>query len=161
MTRADEADEARLAEIAGRLADGIEAALPGWVRRCVQARCESAGVALTDELDGATDAAASRCREQVAPAVRALLSADLDEQRSTPLTLLRAAVVHPTEVLERAGVPPVQRDEFEVRSFPADRYALAPASFADLDPDLAELGLVWGAAKAHVHLARRRLEGRR
>lgn len=160
MTRADEADEARLAEIAGMLADGIEAALPDWVRRCVHTRCESAGVQRTDELEAATEAAAQRCRDQVAPAVHALLSADLDEQRSTPLTLLRAAVVHPTEVLDGAGVPPVQRDEFEVRSFPADRYALAPASFADLDPDLAELGLVWGAAKAHVHLARRRLEGR-
>jgi hypothetical protein len=40
-------------------------------------------------------------------------------------------------------------------------YDLTPASFADVDPALHEPGLVWGAAKAHVHLARRRREGRR
>ena len=34
-----------------------------------------------------------------------------------------------------------------------------PASFADLDPTLAELGLRWGAAKAHVVLRRRREGG--
>ena len=40
-------DEARLAELALRLADGIVAALPGWVARCVAAR--SAGVVLDDD----------------------------------------------------------------------------------------------------------------
>ena len=35
-------------------------------------------------------------------------------------------------------------------------YDLAPANFADVDPALAEPGLLWGAAKAHVHLARHR-----
>ena len=47
------------------------------------------------------------------------------------------------------------------RAFPDDVYDLAPASFADVDPALHEPGLVWGAAKAHVHLARRRRDGRR
>ena len=36
-----------------------------------------------------------------------------------------------------------------------------PATFADLDPDLGSAGIAWGAAKAHVILARRRSEGRR
>jgi hypothetical protein len=40
-------------------------------------------------------------------------------------------------------------------------YDLSPAAFADLDPSLREPGLTWGAAKAHVHLARRRREGLR
>ena len=43
----------------------------------------------------------------------------------------------------------------------ASLYDLSPASFADLAPALKEPGLVWGAAKAHVHLSRRRAEGRR
>ena len=46
-------------------------------------------------------------------------------------------------------------------SFPDDPYDLTPGSFADVDPSLHEPGLVWGAAKAHVVLARRRREGRR
>jgi hypothetical protein len=48
-----------------------------------------------------------------------------------------------------------------MRSFPDDVYDLTPASFADVDPALHEPGLVWGAAKAHVHLARRRRQGKR
>ena len=53
------------------------------------------------------------------------------------------------------------RDEVAVRQFPDDVYDLVPASFAEVDPELHEPGLVWGAAKAHVHLARRRSEGAR
>ena len=85
----------------------------------------------------------------------------MDEQRTGPLAVIRTAVRYPTEVLAAAGVGPVQRDEFAERSFPDDVYDLAPASFADLDPALHEPGLVWGAAKAHVVLARRRAEGKR
>ena len=43
--------------------------------------------------------------------------------------------------------------------FPDDDYDLSPATFADIDESLHEPGLVWGAAKAHVVLTRRR--GRR
>ena len=78
-----------------------------------------------------------------------------------PLALVRQAVPYPTEVLRSAGVPPVARDEFAARQFPDDDYDLAPTSFAELDPELHEPGLVWGAAKAHVHLARRRAAGQR
>ena len=61
-----------------------------------------------------------------------------------------------TQVLDAEGVAPVARDPFAQRQTPDDAYDLTPASFADIDPGLAEPGLVWGAAKAHVHLARRR-----
>ena len=89
------------------------------------------------------------------PRIRTLLSMDLDEQATNPLALLRSAVRYPTEVLAAHGVPPVDRDEFAVRAFPDDVYDLSPASFGDVHPDLHEPGLVWGAAKAHVHLQRR------
>ena len=68
---------------------------------------------------------------------------------------------HATDVLASAGARPVARDEFSARHFPDDVYDLTPASFADVDPALHEPGLVWGAAKAHVHLTRRCREGRR
>jgi hypothetical protein len=64
-------------------------------------------------------------------------------------------------VLAAAGVPPVGRDEVARRLHPDDDYDLTPASFADISPELHEPGLVWGAAKAHVVLARRRREGLR
>jgi hypothetical protein len=61
---------------------------------------------------------------------------------------VRSAVREPTAVLEDIGVPSVVRDEFEERSFPDDRYGLAPRAFADLDETLGPLQLVWGLAKA-------------
>jgi hypothetical protein len=158
----DPADAAALAEHAGRLADGIEAALPAWVERVVsmrwrQWRDEDPPPAL---LAAAAEAGRS-ARDDVVPRLRELLAADVDAQWTNPLSLARAAVVHPTRVLGDAGVPPVQRDEHAERLFPDDRYDLSPAAFADLDPGLHEPGLLWGAAKAHVVLARRRREGRR
>lgn len=158
---AERTDDQQLALYAGELADLIEASLAGWVRRCVQRRCMDTGVAVDDALDRAIATAGDRCRDEVAPAVRALLMTDIDAQTTTPLSLLRVAVRYPTEVLAAVGVAPVERDEFARRAFPADVYALAPAKFADVDEQLAEPGLIWGAAKAHVHLSRRREEGLR
>jgi len=142
-------------EHARALAEAIEAALPGWVERSV-ARTLRAG---NDEVAPAVMAAAAeagrRAREEVGPRVRALLEADIDEQRTTPLSVLRSAVSHPTAVLRQADVPPVERDEAQARLFPDDVYDLTPATFADVDPALAEVGLTWGAAKAFAHLRRR------
>jgi hypothetical protein len=63
---------------------------------------------------------------------------------------VRGAVREPSVVLEDAGIPAVVRDEFEERSFPDDRYGLAPRTFADLDDALGPVQLVWGLAKAAV-----------
>lgn len=144
-------------EQAAALADAIEAALPSWVERSV-ARVMTAW---KGEVDRATrDAAAEAGRQaadEVGPRVRALLAADIDEQRTTPLSLVRGAVRFPTAVLEAAGVPPVARDEQQERLFPGDVYDLAPATFADVDPALTEVGLAWGAAKAFEHLQRHKV----
>jgi hypothetical protein len=92
----------------------------------------------------------------VEPALRDLLRADVDDQRTNPLAILRGAVRYPTGVLRAAGVPPVERDAHAVALFPEDDYDLSPAAFADLGPSVHEPGLRWGAAKAHVILRRRR-----
>ncbi len=154
-------DDELLAAHAAVLADGIDRALGPWVVRSVQVIAEAwqPGLGRTLEAD-AVDAGA-RAQADIGPQVRALLAADVDAQATGPLALLRGAVRYPTEVLAGAGVPPVVRDEFAERAFPDDVYGLAVAAFADLDPALHEAGLVWGAAKAHVVLARRRAEGRR
>jgi len=107
----------------------------------------------------ATELAAEAARRQVGAEVEALLAQDIDEQRTTPLSLLRGAVRYPTEVLRSAGVPPRRRQGFDVERFPDDEYELTPANLADVDPELAELGLVWGAAKAWTHKARHQPRG--
>lgn len=138
------------------LADAIEAALPGWVERCVARRAAAAGRVLDRDLGRAASAAGERARVEVGARVRRLLAQDIDEQRTNPLSLLRAAVRYPTGVLRQAGVPVESRDDFAVRAFPDDEYDLAPATWADVDPSLQDPGITWGAWKAYTHLSRRR-----
>jgi hypothetical protein len=152
-----DADEARLAEVAAHLADAIDAALPRWVVAQVRERIIGyQGRPPDDATLAAAEQAGRDAVAEVGPEVRALLLSDIDDQRTTPLTLLRDATRYPTSVLRAAAIPPVARDETEERLFPGDVYALVPASFADLDPALHEPGIAWGAAKAFVHLKRRR-----
>jgi hypothetical protein len=149
-----------LAVHASALADAVERALPGWVERSV----ERLVVAFRGEVPVAVRSAAAeagqRAAVDVGGTVRALLEQDVDEQRTNPLAVLRGAVRYPAEVLRAAGVPPVVRGEWDERAFPDDDYGLAPATWSDIDPSLHEPGLVWGAAKAHTVLARRREEGK-
>lgn len=154
-------DELALARYASALADGIDSALEGWVLRCVFERCSEAGVELTDDVRDRAAEAALACRAGIVPRVRELLATDIDAQRTTPLALVREAVRYPTEQLVGLGVTASRRDAFDESSFPEDIYGLSPSSLADLDPALGDAALAWGAAKAHVHLMRRRSEGLR
>lgn len=152
-------DEAELRRLAAELADGVDATLATWVVRSVTGLV----LAWSGEVDGgvaeAAEEAGQRARQEVGGAVRALLEADIDAQRTTPLALLRTAVRYPAGVLAAAGVPAVQRDEFAEEAFPDDVYDLTPASLSDIDPSLADPGLAWGAAKAWVHKQRHRRPG--
>lgn len=141
-------------DVSERLAAAVEGVLPGWVERSVRRRLHdwtgrADPVAMREAV-----AAGNRASEEVGAELRGLLAADVDEQWTNPLAILRGAVRFPTEVLRRANVPPIVRDDFDERHFPDDDYGLAPLSFADLDPSLGDLGLAWGAAKAQTHLAR-------
>jgi hypothetical protein len=155
-----EDDEARLAGYAAALADAIEAALPTFVARRVEARLSAERFG-DPEVQAAVAEAGVRARSEVGSRARALLALDIDEQTTNPLSILRGATSYATEVLRSLGVPPVARDLDARRLFPDDDYDLTPGSFADVDPSLQEPGLLWGAAKAHVHLARRKREGQR
>lgn len=149
-------DLVALDRYAAALADGIEASLASWVERCVVGTIESRGGLVTGVVRARAREAGAAATADVAPRVRALLAIDIDEQRTGPLAIVREAVIHPTAVLVEAGVAPADRDAQAIALFPDDLYDLVPASFADLDPALAEAGIAWGAAKAHVHLMRRR-----
>jgi hypothetical protein len=143
-----------LEEQARALADAIEAALAPWVIRSVERVMMAwAGEVPVDVARRAREAG-EQARVETGGAVRQLLERDIDDQVTTPLMLLRAAVRWPTAVLLSAGVAPVVRDRFDERAFPEDLYGLTPARFADIEPDLADLGLAWGAAKAQEHRRR-------
>ncbi len=148
--------ERALAEKADVLGDAVEATVGPWligsVRRVAAAQRLDGG----DRLLLAAEAAADEAQADVVPRVRALLATDIDEQTTTPLALLRGAVARATAVLADFGAVPVERDPFAVRAFPEDVYGLAPAAFEDVAPELKDPGLEWGAAKAFVHLRRRR-----
>jgi hypothetical protein len=143
-------------DYATALAEQIDAALPGWVVRSVERLTALWLDEVPPEVASAAESAGQRARAEVMPAVRVLLATDIDQQATTPLAILRTAVRYPAEVLAAAGVPPVQRDAFSERAFPDDAYDLTPATFADVDPALAEAGIVWGAAKAYQHKLRHR-----
>jgi len=137
-------DEARLREHGAALADAITAVIPAWVQRCVDRHTQ--GVDAT-----AVGVAAA---EDVGPRLRALLTADVDEQRANPLALVRDAVRYPTQVLQDARVPAPHRARFDAEHFPDDPYALTPMTWRDLDESLHEPGIIWGAMKAAVHKRR-------
>ena len=154
----DETDPGELfALCARRLVDGVDAVFVAWIERLVD---EHLGADLPADKHRAVmiDAhkAGMAAREATMPTLRTLLATDADQQSSSPLAILRNAIAFPTRVLIDAGATPVVRDEFDQRMFPDDLFDLSPAGFGDIDPSLAELGMVWGAAKAHVVLTRRR-----
>ena len=152
----DDAERAarRLADAGAAIVDGVERELPGWVERQVDRIVDAWG-----RLDPAARAAAQRDARlagagavaRVSARLQELFAADAAAQTSTPLEIVRTAYREPTAVLERAGIPPVERDAFAERAWPDDRYGLVPHSLGDLgDPDLAPLLLAWGMAKAAV-----------
>jgi hypothetical protein len=112
------------------------------------------GAARTETLARAHAAAASGAA-RVGAELRALFATDPAAQRTTPLEIVRTLRHEVTEVLAAAGVPPVERDPFDERSFPDDAYAIVPRSLADLgDDDLGPMLMAWGLGKARVLRAR-------
>ena len=134
------------------LLDALSAAWPVWVRGGLQRRAPD-GVG-PGELDRWASEVTAEVVRLVQPRLEALLLADIDEQRSSPLALVREAVPVLTAALDSLGAAPVTRDGFAVDRFPGDRYDLTPATWADIDGTVAEPGLRWSAAKAFEHRRR-------
>lgn len=104
-----------------------------------------------EQLDRDVAVAASRATARVAADLSRLFALPVREQSTTPLAVVRSMVREPSEVLAAAGVPEVERDDFEMRAFPADVYGLCPADLGALgDPDLAAVHVIWGMAKAEI-----------
>lgn len=152
-SRDDPADAARMSEISAQLVAAAERALGPWVEAAVE-RFDPAGH-LTEEARRA----GVRAGAELGARLRELADVDIDAQRTTPLAILRGAYRYPGAVLAAAGVPSPERDPFDAARDPDDRYGLAPTAWADLGDEVGRLGLEWGAAKAHLHLRRRRRAG--
>ena len=147
-----------LAESGAAILAGVTRELPGWVERQVSAILDAWGRARRgDTRTGGTRrgepgrAAADRVEQEL----HALFALDAGEQRATPLQIVRSAYREPTAVLEAAGIPPVERSEFDERAWPDDRYGLVIHDLGALgDEELAPLHFAWGMAKAGVLRAR-------
>jgi hypothetical protein len=153
---------ARLHEAGDAVTHGVAAQLPGWAVAQVERILDAWGRADADTRArahaGALDAG-DRAATRVVAALTALLGQDAASQTATPLEVVRSSYREVTEVLVDAGVPPVEREEFDERAWPDDRYGLVLRTLSDLrtrpdDEDLGPLLLVWGMAKAAVLRAR-------
>jgi hypothetical protein len=149
-----ERGRALMEQAATAIIDGVERLGAQWVVRTVLEVAGPAGADLADDARRAGDAATARVVGQL----RALFGAPPEQQRSTPLEIVRTLRHEATAVLAGGGVPAVERDPFEVRSFPDDVYGIVPRSLVDLgDEELGPLLLAWGMGKA---LAIRGSDGR-
>lgn len=151
-------DEAMFVAFGHELVAAAGAAVGPWVGRQLAQRF---GGTIPDAYRASADSAAEAATTEVVAGLRELVAGDIDEQRTTPLSVIRRAGVPAAAVLADAGVPVAERDPDAVRLYPDDHYDLAIGSFADLSEELQQAGIKWGAAKAHLHLARRRAEGQR
>jgi hypothetical protein len=142
-----------MAGFSSALVDAVEAALGPWIRAAVEHRHPGP---LPARVEAQIEAAAERAVADIGPRLRDLLALDVDDQWTNPLAIIRDAVAYPTDILAGTGVEPVERDATARRLQPDDLYDLTPGAFGDLGPEVHEPGLMWGAAKAHIHLARRR-----
>lgn len=153
-----------LAALGHELAERVPATIPRWARASVAGVLEAwhaAGapgapaVAADETLLARAEQAGRHAAAVVRDQLVELSRLDVDSQRSTPLEIVRlAAVAGPTAVLAEAGIPPLVRDRFAEERFPEDLYGITPGSLAALDPELGELALAWGAAKAAAHRER-------
>jgi hypothetical protein len=150
--------ETLMAEGEHALVSGVERLGAAWVEAAV-ARVVDAWGGLDAPARAATmehaRAAGDRAAARVAADLEALFALDPAQQRATPLEIIRTLRREATQVLEAAGVPPVERDRYETQSFPDDVYGVVPKSAAELgDETLGGALLAWGIGKARVLRAR-------
>ncbi|MFZ4516059.1 MAG: hypothetical protein ACOYN3_07085 [Acidimicrobiia bacterium] len=152
--RLPEDPEERLAVIGAIVRARVVAALPGSLLDGATRVLDAWGRATAEQRDECL-----RTIVQATPAVVIEVDARLCElfalpaaaQRETPLEIVRRAAMTPTDALQRAAVPGIVRDPFDVAHAPHDVYGLAPRTLAELgDPELGPMQLAWGLAKHHA-----------
>ncbi len=134
---------------AGRaLAASVASAWPQWVARVI-----ASGVATLDDRPDPEVVAevirvtADAIAHDVGADLAALLALPLDEQRSTPLQVVRDAAKYVGAALDALGVLRPTRDQTQVSLLPDDHHDVGPASFADLGLDVQHAALAWTATR--------------
>src|SRR5438105_10741514 len=100
-------------EYSRSLLDQVRQVLPQWVEREVARIMVAWRGDMPREVADNARLAGERAGADIGSELMQLLELDIDEQRTNPLSVLRHAVRYPTEVLRAAGVPEVQRTEFD------------------------------------------------
>ena len=140
-------------------------AAESWIRADVASSDEARAVLAHEAVHRAQAAKAGGCAAFFASIATPERYVDVEaEAYCAQLRVLEAAGkdgaalrdTYERQIAHDAGVPPVTRDPFAQRAFPGDDYDLSPASLADVDPALTDLGIAWGAAKAFEHKRRHR-----
>jgi len=152
--------DGQLSEYSQTLLDACVAAIPQWITNRIQHVCLVSGGVIPEIVTTKVAGVAHATQAQVQIDLMALLSVDIDSQRTNPLQVLRGSTLMATALLIEAGIPQVRRDEFEVRSMPDDMFALGPLTWRDLGDDVHDAGIQWGAWKAAMIISRRRDEGK-
>ena len=145
-----------LIELGQELAQELEIVLPRWVEARVRCIYQAWTSDWGEEIAHEAEEAGKKCAADLGLQLRELLESDIEQQDTNPMSILRGAANYPTQVLKNYDVPPVERDDFAENTFPDDLYGLTPAAFSDFGQNAHELGIAWGAAKAHTHFSRRR-----
>jgi len=144
-------------DYSARLLQSVTAVAATWATRLIDDRLSADGL-LDNVTEESRRSVVAEVERLAVDGLRQLLELDAEQQRSNPLAVLRAATAPVSGLLASAGARPVERDEFDRRSFPDDVFGLAPATWADIDPSLLEPGIEWGAWKAATIIGRRRTE---
>ena len=152
--------DGELSEYSQRLFDACVVAVPEWITNRIHNVCLMSSGIIPEIVTTKVAGVAHATQAQVQIDLKALLSVDVDAQRTNPLQVLRGSTLMATALLIEAGIPPAQRDEFEVRSMPDDMFALGPLTWRDLGDDVHDAGIEWGAWKAAMIISRRRDEGK-
>ena len=148
---------ALMREAEAAIRDGVDRLAAAWVVREVQRIVDAWG-----RLDDPTRTQVLHDARRAGDDARARVLGELDalfalapaEQRATPLQIVRSLRFEVTAVLSAAGIPDVERDDFDARAFPDDRYGVVPKAIADLgDDDLGPMLMAWGLGKTLVHRA--------
>lgn len=141
-------EEEKFTQYGQGLYDAISKAIRPWLNHQVLNRVK----VLDDEMARAIEICAAQVEESIAD----LAAADVDAPLSGPLERIRQGVEPLNAMLDQRGVDPPLRNAMDQQMRPGDRHELGPMTFRDLGDAVHDAGISWGAAKAHLHLQRRR-----
>jgi hypothetical protein len=152
-------DETDMAQFGQDLLQAAVADTPHWVSSRVYEVAQAQRLPDADDTQAWLADAIERAQCFVGTRLGELVSTDIDRQATTPLSVFRDAVRFPVEVLHQLGAEPIHRGDVSRWAFPNDPFGITPGNLSDVGEATHAAGIVWGAAKAGLHLQRRRSEG--